>query len=389
MQNLICVPINIVEKETSSGLFRLIQDLSYPWGDRANGINALVPKENKTVTYSGIDDIARMALDLGPRSWAMRIDIKHAFKCLPLAPSQWHLTGFTFLRAYFIQTQTPFGASASCLHFERVARLLRWIIQSECPSAYITNYLDDFWLTQKTEAQLAILANNFLKIVEKELGFPVSHNKTNGPAQVLDFVGLTADLINLRVSLPKDKTIKSLKIINSLLTAHRKRRYVSVKDLEKCTGILNYACQAIPIGRPWLQSCYVLQWANNDNVSDRTVSDKVANDLSMFRSLLQSNTDFVHTVPFLDRLGHFHSPVEIKADAAGNDKLGFGCYLPLTGHWFGKSWSETTWFTPPSNLVANKIIYQLELFTITLAFKIFAPSLGGRVVILRSDNLAV
>ena len=389
LPNLICVPINIVEKETSSGLFRLIQDFSYPWQDRENGINALVPKENKTVTYSGIDDVAWMALDLGPHSWAMRIDIKHTFKCLPLAPSQWHLTGFTFLGAYFIQTQTPFGASASCLNFERVARLLRWIIQNEYPSAGITNYLDDFWLTQKTEAQLTTLSNNFLQIVEKELGFPISHNKTIGPAQVLDFVGLTVDLINLRVSLPRDKTIKSLKIINILLTAHDKCQYVSVKDLEKCTGILNYACQAIPIGRPWLQSCYALQWANNDNISDRTVSDKVASDLSMFKTLLQSNIDFVHTVPFLDRLGRFHSPVEIKADAARNDTLGFGCYLPLTGHWFGKSWSETMWFTPPSNLVANKIIYQLELFAISMAFKIFAPSLGGQVVILRSDNLAV
>ena len=38
------------------------------------------------------------------------------------------------------------------------------------------------------------------------------------------------------------------------------------------------------------------------------------------------------------------------------------------------------------------IIYQLELFAITIAFKVFGPgrpSLQGRVIILRSDNLAV
>ena len=284
---------------------------------------------------------------------------------------------------------STFGALASCLHFERVARLLRWIIQNEYPTASITNYLDDFWLTQKTKIQLTKLAAFFMNIVEHELGFPISHNKTIGPAQVLDFVGLTVDLINLRVSLPRDKMIKSLKIINNLLAAHCRGQYVSVKDLEKCTGILNYACQAIPIGRPWLQLCYALQWANNDNVSDRTISDIVADDLSMFKSMLQSKDDFVHTVPFLDRLGHFHSPVEIKADVAGNPQLGFGCYLPLTGQWFGKSWSDTTWFTPPSTLVASKFIYQLELFAITLALKIFGPGLGGRVVLLQSNNLAV
>ena len=234
-------------------------------------------------------DVARMALDFGTPSWAMRIDIKHAFKCLPLAPSQWHLMGFSFKGAYFIQTQTPFHALASCLHFEKVTRLLRWIIQNEYPAACITNYLDNFWLTQKTKAQLTKLVGFFVHIVEHEIGFPTSYNKTLGPAQVLDFVGLTADLINLRVSLPRDKVIKSLNIINTLLTAHSNGQYVSIKDLEKCMGILNYSCQAIPIGRPWLQSCYALQWAVNDNISDRTVLDKVAKDLLMFKSFFRKH----------------------------------------------------------------------------------------------------
>ena len=109
----------------------------------------------------------------------------------------------------------------------------------------------------------------------------------------------------------------------------------------------------------------------------------------MFKTLLESNIDYIHTVPFLDRLGRFNSPVEIKADAAGNDTLGFGCYLPVMGQWFGKSWTETNWFSPPSDLVANRMIYQLELFAISIAFKVFAPCLGGRIVVLRSDNLAV
>ena len=51
-----CVPINIVEKEMSLGLFRLVQDFSYPWDDPDNGINTLVPSKNKKVSYAGIDD---------------------------------------------------------------------------------------------------------------------------------------------------------------------------------------------------------------------------------------------------------------------------------------------------------------------------------------------
>ena len=351
----------------------------------------MVPKENKTVSYSGIDDVARMALHLGSPSWAMRIDIKHAFKCLPLAPSQWHLTGFSFRGAFFIQTQMPFGTSTSYLHFKEVARLLRWIIQNEHPPALIINYFDDFWLTQKSKEELAQLANIFTQIIEQEIGFPISHNKTLRPAMMLDFIGLTAVLINLQVLLPEDKRQKSLNIIDKLLSAHTEGKFVKVKDLERCTGVLNYACQAIPVSCPWLQSCYALQWATNDHTSDRTVSDCVMKDLKMFKSFLEQEQDdhFVKSVPFLDRLGKIHSALEIKADASGNSQLGFRCFLPHTGQWFGKSWADTTWFTAQSSLEAHRIIYQLELFAITIAFKIFGPSLQGRVIILRSDNLAV
>ena len=221
IEGLLCVPINIVEKETSSGLFHLIQDFSYPWGDSANGINALVPDKNKKVHYSGINDVARMAIDLGSPSYAMRIDIKHAFKLLPLSPDQWRLTGFRFPGAYFIQTQTPFGASASCLHFEKVAQLLNWVICNEIPWALLCSYLDDFWLTQKRLPDLEELASHLMRIVESEMGFPISHNKTLGPDTELNFVGLTANLINLTITLPEEKRVKSIWLIDALLKAYR------------------------------------------------------------------------------------------------------------------------------------------------------------------------
>ena len=50
-------------------------------------------------------------------------------------------------------------------------------------------------------------------------------------------------------------------MINKLLRAYEKGTFVTVKDLEKCTGTLNFATQAISVGRLWLQSTYALQWA--------------------------------------------------------------------------------------------------------------------------------
>ena len=203
----------------------------------------------------------------------------------------------------------------------------------------------------------------------------------------LNFVELTADLVNLCILLPEDKRLKSLNMIAKLLSAYKKHTFVSIKDFEKCTGMLNYACQAIPIGHPCLQSAYALQWVRGDHTMDHTVSDLVMKDLMMFKSFLSHDDYFVKSVPFLDRLGKLHGALEIKADAAGNPNLGSGCFLLHTSQWFGQMWTDTDWFT--NNIEANRVIYQLELFAITLAFKVFGPSLTGRVVILRSDNNVV
>ena len=157
--------------------------------------------------------------------------------------------------------------------------------------------------------------------------------------------------------------------------------------------MLNYACQAIPIGRPWLQSTYALQWAMGDHILKRKVLDLVAKDLNMFRTFLMSTEGFVTTVPFLDRLGVHKGTLEIMADASGNSKIGFVCYCPSTQEWFRGSWTDTNWFKPVKEgglgYEANTMIFELELFAITLAFKVFRPRLSGRFIILRLDSDAV
>ena len=224
------------------------------------------------------------------------------------------------------------------------------------------------------------------------MGFPISHNKTLGPDTELNFIGLTANLIDLTITLPEEKRVKSIRLIDVLLRAYRMNDFMTIKDLERCMGMLSYTCQAIPIGHPWLQSCYALQWVQGDHTSNRKISDRVATDLSMFRSFLKSSKKFLTTVPFLDRLGKRKNLFEILADTSGNKNLGFRCYFPHTGEWFGASWKETNWFMPPMQglgLEAHKMIFQLELLAITMAFKVFGKKLSGRVVILWLDNISV
>lgn len=254
----------------------------------------------------------------------------------------------------------------------------------------LTHYLDDWWLTQKLLKDLKKFARVFLYIVEEDIGFPISHNKTVGPAQQLDFVGLRADLVRLTITLPQEKITKCMAWINKLIKAYNMHSFVTVKDLERCAGTLNFACQALPVGRPFLHSIYTLQWVR-DHKTDRTVSQLVKQDLEMFKTFFTDNNYFTSSVPFLRRLGLQSSALEIMADAAGNPNLGFGCYAS-NGEWCAYSWKDTNWFQPESatgtTLKARDVIFQLELFAIISAFRLFGKHTPGMVVLLRSDNMS-
>ena len=131
--------------------------------------------------------------------------------------------------------------------------------------------------------------------------------------------------------------------------------FVSVKDLEKAAGTLNFACQALPAGCPFLAHIYALQYARGDHHMPRKIPRAIYDDLLMFWEFLSPDSPiFVRTVPFLRRLGQEKQPVDIKVDASGSSKKGFGCWCD--GRWAQGMWSETGWFTP-GGLEAHKFIY--------------------------------
>ncbi len=61
--------------------------------------------------------------------------------------------------------------------------------------------------------------------------------------------------------------------------------------------------------------------------------------------------------------------------------------------WAQGAWSETDWFR--NNLLeeqflhSEKVIYQLEMFAILMAFRLWGHTLGGGTILLRSDNKGV
>ena len=112
--NLIVSPVGLVPKK-ALGEFRLIHHLSYPEGE---SINDGISKEFSTVQYTSFDAEVNMIQSLGRNCKIFKMDIKNAFRLLPINPNDFELLGISLNEKLYIDKALPFGAAASCKTFE-------------------------------------------------------------------------------------------------------------------------------------------------------------------------------------------------------------------------------------------------------------------------------
>ena len=93
----------VIPKSHQKDKWRLIIDLSHPKG---NSVNNGIPKPLCGLSYITIDDAINGILRSGPNTLLAKIDIKSAFRLLPVHPADRHLlamewkTVFSLMRAY-------------------------------------------------------------------------------------------------------------------------------------------------------------------------------------------------------------------------------------------------------------------------------------------------
>ena len=77
-------------KKHQPGKWRLITDLSFPEG--ASVIDAIDPALC-SLEYTSVEQVAEAALKLGSGSLLAKIDIKHAYRLIPVNPLDRHMLG--------------------------------------------------------------------------------------------------------------------------------------------------------------------------------------------------------------------------------------------------------------------------------------------------------
>ncbi|CAF4000784.1 unnamed protein product [Rotaria sp. Silwood1] len=203
-------PIGLVESKYSKKK-RLIVDLSAPHNDKDHpSINSLIDKDSYSLSYVTVDDAIKSIQQLGKGAWMNKADIQDAFKLLPIKPSLWPFYGIKWNNYYYFFVRLPFGSRSSPKLFDMLSEAIVWIAEHNYGIKNMLHLLDDFFVVdspddggERTSAMISFIFNR-LKI-------PLSVNKTVGPVQEIEYLGIILDSNRIEASYLKKKYYVSWK----------------------------------------------------------------------------------------------------------------------------------------------------------------------------------
>ena len=191
----------VIPKNHQANKWRLIVDLSHPDG---HSVNDGIPKSLCSLSYISVDDATDHLCTMGPGTLMAKIDIKNAFRLLPVHPADRHLLAMEWKGSIFFDNCLPFGLRSAPKLFNILAELLEWIAEQNGVTFSI-HYLDDFltmgpWDTPICDHNLKV----FTQLCH-QLGVPLALEKVEGQATCLTFLGISIDSHSMLTSLPNEK----------------------------------------------------------------------------------------------------------------------------------------------------------------------------------------
>ena len=375
-------PIGLVPKDGGKDC-RLIFHLSYPRGT-GTSLNANTCREGTTVNYPDFDLAVKLCIQAGVGCKIGRSDMRSAFRNLGILKKHWK---YLIMKArnpldgewyYFVDKCLPFGASISCAHFQKfsdaVAHLVRFRTLQD-----LVNYLDDFLFVA-----LLVLACNrqvqaFLDICQ-EINFPVSEEKTFWAASQMTFLGMLLDTVSQTVSVPTEKIVKGLNLIERVLS----RKKIAINQLQKICGFLNFLGRCVLPGRAFTRRLYSYLGGKNSNLKPHhhvRINYEMRQDLETWRVFLKHPSVFCRS--FMDFSKTWNADeISMFSDASKKTVTGgFGAICQ-------RSWMAGTW---ELGFIEHKdpSIEYLELFGVVAAVVTWIHRFRNRRIILFCDNNSV
>ena len=362
-QGVVVSPIGVVPKRTP-GAFRVIVDLSSPKG---HSVNDNLCRHLTHVAYSSVEDAALAMYSLGLNTELAKIDVRSAYRIIPIHPSERVFLGIQWQGDVFIDCQLPFGLASAPAIFSALAEALEWVLVHRGVRGVI-HYLDDFLLLGAPGSGECTRALALTRATCKELGVPLADDKIEGPTSSLTFLGIRLSSQPLSVSLPQDKLALLRSKLGELLGAKCVRDRAS---LESLIGHLVHATKACPLGKAFLSGLFHTLHSLRPG-QPRRLNVATRADIAWWH-LLCTTWSGISVHQFL-LLGDPNR--HLFTDASGS----WGC-----GAWAMPNWLQSPW---PSHHCLSSIALK-ELVPVVLAAATWGGLWGGLLIMLHSDNVAV
>ena len=196
--------------------------------------------------------VEKAVSQIKPNSYLKKIDLKSAYRHVPIQPSNYRATGLAWQFqgdqhvTYLYYNKLPFGASKSPEVFHRLTQAVTRMMARR-GFRTILAYLDDFLIIGDTKHECELAYYELIKLLT-ELGFNINWEKAVAPTQRLTFLGIEIDTVLRQLCLPDSKLCELRQLLSDTLL----KRSITKRELQSLVGKLNFAARVVFGGRTFL-----------------------------------------------------------------------------------------------------------------------------------------
>ena len=203
-----------------------------------------------SLAYVTVEDATRGIVNYGTGVLLIKIDIRNAYRVVPVHPDDRWLMGMLWEGSLFIDIALPFGLRSAPMIFTALADAAEWIVRQRGVE-FVIHYLDDFLIvtsadTNQGEHALRILLKSF-----ECLSLPVAWDNLEGPSMCLTFLGFELDTKSMETRLPNHK----LEEVRWEVQLWIGRKSATRKELESVVGRLAHVSRVV---KPFLRHLFEL-----------------------------------------------------------------------------------------------------------------------------------
>ena len=325
-----------------------------------------------SLTYVTIMDGAKGVTAHGKGSLMAKVDIRNAYRVVPVHPEDRWLMGMTWQKNLYIDTALPFGLRLAPQIFTALADAIEWIARKNGVQ-FVIHYLDDFLLIGAPDSQQCSESMTALLRTLNHPGVPVAWDKLEGPTPRLTFLGFELDSITWEICLPREK----LKELQDLVKGWLDRSSCKRRELESLVGRLAHASWVIKPGKTFMRRLFELLARTRRAHHHVRLNSSFRSDIRWW-SIFMDSWNGVSMMSEEVALGQ----IEIWTDASGS--YGCGAIAPESHQWIQLQWSSHN--HGGINPRGQSILWK-ELVPIVIACTVWAKYWRGRQVTVHCDNM--